>query len=233
MEFLDKLKSPRVFMQIGTNTGNDNFRLLVNKYRPQITILVEPLSELIPVIQKNYEFANAFSKVYIFNNAIYTEDEKDVSLFIPAKDGVYGQPGVQPERKQGNHTYCHKHFSLLPMNDWGEKKNMIEVKASSITFDTLCKQLDITNIDYLQIDTEGFDSEIIKSINFDNYKISILRYEKWNFDEDCFSKYHNKNKDKYGINGMKSVVDKLKNYNLHDIKDKDGNDIIAISNEYN
>ena len=32
---------------------------------------------------------------------------------------------------------------------------------------------------------------------------------------------------------MKAVADKLKNYNLHDIKDKDGNDIIAISNEYN
>lgn len=231
MENLERLQSPRVFMQVGTNTGNDNFRLLVNKYRPQIVILVEPLSQLIPVIKKNYKFANSFSKVYIFNNALYTEDNKEVSLFIPAKDGVYGQPGVQPERKHGNYTYRHSQFSLLPMNDWGEKKHMIEVKALSITFDAICKQLYITDIDYLQIDTEGFDSEIIKSINFDKYKISILRYEKWDFDEECFSKYHNENKDKYGINGMKAIADKLKNYCLQDIKDNDGNDIIAISNE--
>jgi len=72
------------------------------------------------------------------------------------------------------------------MNDWGEKNNMIEMKSNSITFNTLCSNLNIGEIDYLQIDTEGFDSEIIKSIDFSKHKIHVLRYEKWPFDTECF-----------------------------------------------
>lgn len=229
MENLDKLKSPNVFIQIGTNTGNDSFRNLVKKYKPPIVVLVEPNQKLIPVIKKHYEFANSFSEVHIMNNAIYTEDDKEVSLFIPAKNGVYGQPGVQPERKQGNHTYNHGKFSLLPMNDWGEKKHMIEMKAPSITFNSLCEKLNITDVDYLQIDTEGFDSEIIDNINFDKCHISILRFERWNFGEECFSRYHNENKHRYGINGMKYIEDKLKDYKLLDAKE--AKDMIAINND--
>lgn len=176
-------------------------------------------------------FATNFCDVNIINKVIYTEDNKDLSLFIPAKDGIYGQPGVQPERKQGNYTYRHSHFSLLPMNDWGEKKHMIEMKCNnSITFNTLCSNFNIREIDYLQIDTEGFDSEIIKSIDFNKHKIQVLRYEKCDFGTECFSKYHDNDKHKYGKNGMNAVKCELSNYTLTDIKDRDGNDILAVRN---
>ena len=36
--------------------------------------------------------------------------------------------------------YRHSHFSLLPMNDWGDKKNMEKIIAKSITFDEICRQ---------------------------------------------------------------------------------------------
>lgn len=65
--------------------------------------------------------ANQFCDINIIHKVIYTKDNTEVSLFIPARNRIYGNPGVQPERKQGNYTYRHSHFSLLPMNDWGEK----------------------------------------------------------------------------------------------------------------
>jgi hypothetical protein len=37
---LSNLESRKVFLQIGTNDGNDNFNKLVRKYKPDITILV-------------------------------------------------------------------------------------------------------------------------------------------------------------------------------------------------
>ena len=79
---------------------------------------------------------------------------------------------------------------------------MVEIKSNSITFERLCEELNVKNIDFLQIDTEGFDSEIIKSINLKEIDISVIRYEKWFFGPQSFTRYHNENKEKYGLNGM-------------------------------
>jgi hypothetical protein len=110
------------------------------------------------------------------------------------------------------------------------KKNMCSFKAQTITFDTICEKLNIKDIEYLQIDTEGFDSEIIKMIYLDKYNIKNIRYEKWGFSTECFTKYNSdENLNNYGIEGMKLVEQKLLkyNYNLRDINDRSGHDIIA------
>jgi FkbM family methyltransferase len=226
---MESLYHSDIFIQIGTNDGNDNFNKLVALYKPKHVILVEPNYELYQKIVNNYHAISQHTRVTIINKCIYQNDDETVSLFIPAKDGIYGNPGVQPERVQGNLVYSNKHFSLLPMNDWGEKKHMIELKSKSVSFSTLCKSFDISSIDYLQIDTEGYDSEIINMIDFSSITIKVIRYEIWPFDENCFSKYHNDNKNLYGINGMKNVENLLKrhNYQIEQITDEDGNDMIA------
>jgi len=227
---MESLYNCDLFLQIGTNDGNDQFNKLVKHFKPKNVLLIEPNESLIDTIRYNYKEISEFIDVKIINKCIYHTDNTEVSLFIPAKDGIYGNPGVQPERIQGNYTYNNKHFSLIPMNDWGEKKDMIEIKSKTITFNTLCKTYNISKIDYLQIDTEGYDSEIISNIDFKSVNIKILRYEKWPFDEKCFSKYHSENKNLYGLNGMKNVENilRLNNYKIHDIADEDGDDIIAI-----
>ena len=204
---------------------NDNFLRYIKHYQPKTVVLVEANPSLIEAIHKNYRDVQSICNVVVVNKAIYTEDNKEVSLYLPAEDGIYGKP-----RRNASHVYSHGEFSLLPMNDWGDKTDMIEVKATAITFDKLCTDLGITTIDYLQIDTEGFDSEIINSIDLEKYHIRAIRYEKWNFDPECFTKYHSEHCHKYGKNGMKLVQDKLDShhYKLIEISDQDGNDIIAI-----
>ena len=211
----------KVFFQIGTNTGDDLFRDICMKYKPDIIVLVEPNTELIKDIENNYK---GISNIHIFNNAIYYEDNKEVELYIPAIDGVYGN------KAENGHTYSHGEFSLLPMNDWGDKKNMIKLIAKTITFDSICQKLNITDIHYLQIDTEGFDSEIIKMIDLNKYNIKEIRFEKWTFPADNYTRYHNEDKEKFGMNGMNFVVEKFKNngYVLKAKSDKTGNDIVAV-----
>jgi FkbM family methyltransferase len=211
----------KIFIQIGTNNGNDNFRNLVIKESPDLVLLVEPNENLIEIIKNNYI---NIKNVNIINKAVGYEDDKEVSLYIPAINKIYGNKG------ENNFTYGDAHFSLVPMNDWGEKENMIEIKTKSITFNTLCFNYNINEIDYLQIDTEGFDTEIIKMIDFDKINIKKLRYEKWGFDPSCFTKYHSDKYEQLGKNGLKIVEDKLIKYGyvLNDICDVDGNYILAI-----
>ena len=210
----------KIFIQIGTNNGNDNFRKLVIKESPDLVLLVEQNKNIIETIKNNYI---NIKNVNIINKAVGYEDDVEVSLYIPSMN-KYGNKG------ENNFTYHDVHFSLLPMNDWCEKENMIEIKTKSITFNTLCSNYNITEIDYLQIDTEGFYTEIIKMIDLDKINIKKIRYEKWGFDPSCFTKYHSDKYDKLGKNGLKIVEDKLikYGYELNDINDSDGNDILAI-----
>jgi FkbM family methyltransferase len=213
----------RIFFQIGTNNGNDLFNQHVLKEKPDLVILVEPNQNLINTIKKNYELIEQFSKVVIYNNAVYYENDKTVDLLIPSKNGIYGQ------KADNGIIYQDLHFSLVPMNDWGKKEDMVSIQAKTITFDQICKNHNITNIEYLQIDTEGFDTEIIKMINFSKYKINTIRFEKWGFSSDCFTNYNSEKANELGENGMKNAIKKLidNNYKIYEINDSDGNDIIA------
>jgi FkbM family methyltransferase len=209
-----------VFIQIGTNNGDDNFRKLVLKHKPSRVILIEPNKALYNVILKNYE---GIPNVIILNNAIYYEDNKNVELYIAAKNQVYGSVADNGIR------YSDELFSLLPMNDWGDKSDMVKITANSIRFDTLCSMLNISEIDYLQIDTEGFDSEIIDMIDFNTYTIHQLRYENWIFNTEAFTKHNEDKAYKLGKAGMERTANKLSayGYTLNNINDEDGNDIIA------
>jgi FkbM family methyltransferase len=213
-----------VYFQIGTNDGNDQFRQIVLDKKPDLVILVEPNSSLIDEIKKNYD---GIPNVHIYNNAIYYTNDEDVTLFIPSKQGVMnGDRGV---RADNGLTYHHVNFSLIPMNDWGKKEDMAKITAKSITFDEICKRHTITTIDYLQIDTEGFDSEIIKMIDLSKYTIKKIRFEKWNFKQEAFTEYNSAHANKLGEKGMNLIKEKLTAYNyyMQDISDKDGDDIIA------
>ena len=91
-------------------------------------------------------------------------------------------------------------FSLLPMDDWGN--DFVEIEAPSMTFNDLCDKYEIRHIDFLQIDTEGYDAEIIKSIDFTKIKIDTIKYEIWHFPVECFKRHGEKGKE-YGWAGMK------------------------------
>lgn len=212
-----------VFFQIGTNDGNDLFRNLVRVNKPDLVILVEPNKNIVDQIKSNYQ---GIENVHIYTNAIYYNDNEELELYIPAKNGIMNT------RANNGIIYNNKNFSLLPMNDWGDKSDMVKIKTKSITFDTICKIHNITDIEYLQIDTEGFDSEIIKMIDFSKYKIKKIRFEKWEFNSNCFSKYQENIANDLGKNGMNFCINKLKNnnYTISNIKDKDGDDIIATLN---
>ena len=210
-----------VYIQIGTNDGNDNFKKLVQSMAPEIVILVEPNPALRPLIEQNYR---GIPGVHILTCAIYYTDDTEVELYIPATRGQEGTPAAN------GHVFTHVNYSLVPMNDWGDKADMCKIRAKTISFDGLCAQFGITEIAYLQMDTEGFDSEIIRMIDFAKYRIHAIRYEKWGFDSKEFTKFSGDKSEQMGVAGMDYVRDRLTQlgYVLTDVRDEDGNDVLAI-----
>jgi FkbM family methyltransferase len=202
------IKESGVLIQIGTNNGKDEFNDIVKASHPAKVILVEPNKELNNDIWANYV---GIDNVFLENVAIMEKDCGVVSLCHPTNDGFDYLP------------YSNNCFSLLPMSMWGDKR--IQITADSMSFNNLCRKYDITHIDFLQVDTEGYDYEIIKSIDFEHISIDVIKYEVWTFDETCYVEYGS-NAKKYGINGMQAVDELLRSlgYTLA----KEGEDIWNI-----
>jgi len=51
------------------------------------------------------------------------------------------------------------------------------IRVPSMTFNTLCEHNNITKIDYLNIDTEGAEYDIIKSIDYSRIQIGVITVE--------------------------------------------------------
>ncbi len=58
-----------------------------------------------------------------------------------------------------------------------------------MTFESLMSDLKITDIDYLKIDTEGMDFDILKSIDYTKYKINIIKMEHNYCDDELVIKF--------------------------------------------
>jgi len=221
----------KVYFQIGTNNGNDLFNKKCKREKPDKIILVEPNNSLYSEIVKNYK---DMDNVSIYSNAIYSKSDEIIKLYIPElKENTVPKLELNTNKitKIGvnNYKYNDWHYSILPMNDWGDINKMETIETTTITFEDICKKEEITKIDYLQIDTEGFDYEIIKMIDFNKYDIKQIRFEKWLFDPSVYTKNFNDKSNELGKNGHQVAVDKLEKsgYILKDINDKDGHDIIA------
>ena len=147
------------FVQIGAfdgRRGDPLFQLV--RQRDWRGILVEPQSAAFELLQKNYECQPGLQ---FFNVAIGSEDG-ELTLYT-RRDGPTSIASTQ------------RHLLVKP----GFFRD--EVIACTVPCWTLSTLLDRAHapdrLDLLQIDTEGFDYEIIRSIDFQRVTPTIIRYE--------------------------------------------------------
>lgn len=170
----------KTFVQIGVFDGVDDFRQRVKDVKPDRVFLIEPNKDIIPVIEQNYkDIVGMGIQVIIENVAITDGKTSTTSLFLPKS--------IDNGRAQNGVYYANSNFSILPMDDWGT--NLIEIKSECISFNEFCFKWGIYHIDFLMIDTEGFDYIIINSIDFNQVVIKSIQYEKWPFGTNCFKRH--------------------------------------------
>lgn len=146
------------FVQIGAFDGveNDPIRPLVQEYK-LTGIVVEPQATAFKQLKKNYQ---KYPEVKVVNAAI--SDKNEERDFYSTTDS-----SIQTASFDRAHLVKHN----VPEED------IVKHKIKCYTIDTLLQEHQIDQYNLLQIDAEGYDCEIIKSIDFVKAKPSIIRFE--------------------------------------------------------
>lgn len=83
----------------------------------------------------------------------------------------------------------------VPLNRYLAKiKDLSYYKSQAMTFDMLCQKYGFDNVDYVQVDCEGYDQVIVDSININKYKIKYLKFELHYINSDFLQYFEEKTK---------------------------------------
>lgn len=169
-EIIEKIadKKDFFFVQIGSHIGgteNDHLYKCIRKY-DWSGILVEPVPHLYEKLKKNYEWASKLT----FENVAISENEGLMKFYSIRKEKSFRKKLNQLSSFSKKHILKHprvnrKNFDSIFREDY----------IKTITFSSLIEG--VSNIDVLNIDTEGYDFEIIKSIDFHKISPSLILYE--------------------------------------------------------
>jgi FkbM family methyltransferase len=176
-----------VFVQVGANDGlqRDPLRAHIAD-RSWSGIMVEPIPYVFERLKGNYE---GHPRVILENVAIAAEDGSRPIYYLPQSSEDTLPPWYDALASFRPEVIL-KHDRFIP--DVAERLSSIDVTCW--TFDTLCAKHDIDHLDVVQIDTEGFDFEIIKLIDLEKYAPKLLMFEHLHLDADeraaCIAHLH-------------------------------------------
>lgn len=183
-EQLDKnSKNPFHFLQVGGNDGfaNDPIFRFVKKHGWK-GIIVEPQEEVFNTrLKKTYRFEK---NVHLENKAVTAKTGTKLLYKLAVSNSRWAtglatfSKEVMLDRIKNNDrikSRALKEGAVLPDND-EDYITTEEVHCVSI-LDLMSKH-DFTGLDLLQIDTEGYDFEIIKTIDFSKLKPRMISFER-------------------------------------------------------
>jgi len=149
---------------------------VINKYKNDNILLVEPVPYNYKILKKNFY---AFPNIYICNNAIYSSNKTDFFYYVKedsiSKLGKHWASQIGSFNKQHILDHKSKRFKI-------EECDIVQEKIKFITFDDLINQYSIDSIDKLQLDVEGSEYEILKSIKLERIQIRSILFETKHFD---------------------------------------------------
>ena len=158
------------FVQIGANDGIMNdpiYQFNVANKDVVSGFVLEPLPDIFEKLVENYKCC---------------QNIKPVNLAIHSTQSEMILHRVKPERASEVPTFARgvasfngdhwKKTTLVPSADFME-----QVKVKCVSFSQFIKINSINKIDLLLLDTEGYDYEILLSIDFSIVKPKIIRFE--------------------------------------------------------
>lgn len=155
------------FIQIGGNDGvsfDTLFEKIIN--RESKGIILEPSPRYFDQLKSNYK---NYKSIILLPYAIF-EKNGILELFELNEIGLKNHPSWAA----GIGSVDIQHLTKLNV----KLEEISKIKVKGITFDYLLESYpEFLDVDYLQIDTEGYDFQILKSINFTKFKVKMVKFE--------------------------------------------------------
>jgi FkbM family methyltransferase len=158
------------FIQIGANDGDKGDYLDTHVQSDDwIGVLVEPVPYVFEALEKRH---GANARLTLVNAAIADHDGTAQLYYLPKADDA-DLPTWYDALASFRREVIAKHAAWIP--DIESRISTIEVPT--LTFESLCEAHCIRKIDLVQIDTEGYDYEVVKQIDLEKHQPAIVLYE--------------------------------------------------------
>ncbi len=165
--FLRK-KDDLFFIQIGANDGkmfDPIYRFVTCNHKKVRGIVIEPLKDFFEELKVNYR---KYPNIRPLNIAIHNS-EKEMTLYRTDPGKMHGLP----EWAKGIASFDKEHHKLSNI----PSDVIIPEAVKCMSLGELLERYHVTQLDLLQIDTEGYDTEIILNIDFEAVWPGIICFE--------------------------------------------------------
>lgn len=162
------------FIQVGANDGV-SFDFLYDFVitRNSSGIVIEPVTDYFKELEYNYK---DFSKIIKINKAVHPlEKEIIINKIAPHVAQKY------PDWVKGIASLDSEHHKKTGIDSNDIIKERVEADT---LMNIIKKNFNNIQLDYFQVDTEGFDYEVIKMIDFYVIKPYIIKYESVNLNNE-------------------------------------------------
>jgi len=158
------------FIQIGANDGDKGDYLdTYVRCLGWTGILVEPIPYVFEALEQRH---GANARLTLVNAAIADHDGTARIHYLPKADDP-DLPEWYDALASFRREVIAEHAPWIP--DIESRISSIEVPT--VTIDSLCAAHGIEAFDLVQIDTEGYDCEVVKQIDLDKYRPAVVLYE--------------------------------------------------------
>ena len=148
----------------------------LSRFDKENILLVEPVPYNYKKLKERFINSN---NIQICTNAIFSENKISKFYYVNEKSisklGKHWASGIGSFNK--NHILDHRTKRFKIQDD-----DIDEIEIEFITFDGLIEKFKIESIDKLQMDVEGAEYEILKSIDFKKIDINSIKFESKHFD---------------------------------------------------
>jgi FkbM family methyltransferase len=156
------------FLEVGANDGKsgDPLHYFIKKYRWR-GVALEPVLENFERLRRTYKNDDG-----VIPCCAALADRDGTKTFHRVRPGP-DVPDWCNELGSFSREVILSHESIFPAIE----QHLVEGYVETLCFDTLVKRFGIDKIDVILIDTEGYDYEVLKQIDFQRFRPSLVIYE--------------------------------------------------------
>lgn len=179
LETFARVRRDRFFVQIGSHDGQqqDPLRDLVVRHGWG-GIMAEPVPYVFERLRRNYRHLPRI----VFENLAIGPEDGSIPFYHLADTEDAGRQGLPiwfDALGSLRREVVLAHEQFIP----DIRERIVEITVPCLTFGSLCRRHKVETIDVLHTDTEGYDYEILRSVDFEHLRPKLIIYERQHLTE--------------------------------------------------